>query len=96
MRLFISKGKYGFYTTAINYKDKEDKAYINLYFPKNTDPQDNVECIEPIEWILTSYKGKVGMTIFKYQPIDVDNDMGGNRADSVRDIDISPADLPFF
>lgn len=66
MKLYIKKGQYGWYTSATNYKDKEDKQYVNLFFPKGTEPADEVEYIDPTEWKLTSYKGKVGMTIFKY------------------------------
>ena len=66
MKLYINKGQYGWYTTAKNRNDKEDKAYVNLFFPKNTDPADGTEEIDAIEWRLTCYKGKVGMTIFKY------------------------------
>ena len=40
MKLYINKGQYGWYTTAKNRNDKEDKAYVNLFFPKNTDPAD--------------------------------------------------------
>lgn len=96
MKLYISKGKYGWYTTAKNYKDKDDKQYVNLYFPKNSDPAENVECINPIEWGLSCYKGKVGITIFKYQAIDENNDMGGDRAAIGKDVGIEPSDLPFF
>lgn len=96
MKLYISKGKYGWYTIAKNYKDKEDKKYVNLFFPKNTDPAENVECIKPIEWALDCYKGNVGMTIFKYECIDENNDMGGDRAAIGKDVGIEPNDLPFF
>lgn len=88
MKLYISKGKYGWYTTAKNRNDKEDKAYVNLFFPKNTDPADGTKEIDAIEWRLTCYKGKVGMTIFKYESCAE----GGLE----KDVKIEPNDLPFF
>ena len=88
MKLYINKGKYGWYTTAKNRNDKEDKAYVNLFFPKNTSPADGTEEIDAIEWRLTCYKGKVGMTIFKYEPCAE----GGLE----KDVKIEPNDLPFF
>lgn len=80
VRVF-SKGQ-GWYVSATNYKDKQDKAYMNLHFSQN-------HCLEPIyedngrgfsvqeldiqEAIFTSYKGKIGMTIFKYEQLtDID------------------------
>ena len=88
MKLYINKGKYGWYTTAKNRNDKEDKAYVNLFFPKNSDPADGTEEIDAIEWRLTCYKGKVGMTIFKYEQCAE----GGLE----KDVKIEPNDLPFF
>ena len=88
MKLYINKGQYGRYTTAKNRNDKEDKAYVNLFFPKNSDPADGTKEIDAIEWRLTCYKGKVGMTIFKYEPCAE----GGLE----KDVKIEPNDLPFF
>lgn len=88
MKLYINKGQYGWYTTAKNRNDNEDKAYVNLFFPKNSDPADGTEEIDAIEWRLTCYKGKVGMTIFKYEPCAE----GGLE----KDVKIEPNDLPFF
>lgn len=88
MKLYINKGQYGWYTTAKNRNDKEDKAYVNLFFPKNTGPADGTKEIDAIEWRLTCYKGKVGMTIFKYEPCAE----GGLE----KDVKIEPNDLPFF
>lgn len=88
MKLYINKGQYGWYTTAKNRNDKEDKAYVNLFFPKNSDPADGTEEIDAIEWRLTCYKGKVGMTIFKYEPCAE----GGLE----KDVKIEPNNLPFF
>ena len=88
MKLYINKGQYGWYTTAKNRNDKEDKAYVNLFFPKNSDPAVGTKEIDAIEWRLTCYKGKVGMTIFKYEPCAE----GGLE----KDVKIEPNDLPFF
>lgn len=86
MKLYINKGQYGWYTTARNRNDKEDKQYVNLFFPKNTDPNEGTEAINPIEWALSCYKGKVGMTIFKYEYIE--------KLD--KDVNIAPDSLPFY
>lgn len=70
-RIF-SKGK-GWYISASNYKDPEDKAYMNLFFPSGSEPKyfDNgmgfsTKEIDILEQRYTSYKGKIGLTIFKY------------------------------
>lgn len=93
--MYINKGKYGWYTTARNRNDKEDKYYVNLFFPKNTEPADGTEAIDPVEWTLTCYKGKVGMTVFKYEVQD-NSKMGGDRADIGKDVGIKPDELPFY
>lgn len=74
-RIF-SKGN-GWYISATNYKDKEDKAYMNIYFTQNSEPlyQDNgrgfsVKTINILEAKFTSYKNKIGLTIFKYELLE--------------------------
>lgn len=89
MKLYINKGQYGWYTTAKNRNDKEDKAYVNLFFPKNSDPADGTKEIDAIEWRLTCYKGKVGMTIFKYSMIDDTEEYSPK-------VEIEPEELPFY
>lgn len=73
----FNKGK-GWYTTANNYKDKTDKAYLNLFFPQNSAPVPNLNeqgyamlNIEVVEGKFNSYQKQVkSMTIFKYNLID--------------------------
>lgn len=72
MKIF-NRGK-GWYVPCSNYKDENDKAYLNIFFPKNTSPEyiDNgrgfsTKDIDIQEAKFTSYQGKVGMTIFKYE-----------------------------
>lgn len=91
----FSKGK-GWYISANNYKDKEDKCYINLYFPKGTEPMyiDNgrgfsVKDIDIQEMKFTSYKGKAGVTIFKYSMIDDTEEYSPK-------VKIEPEELPFY
>lgn len=91
----FSKGK-GWYISANNYKDKEDKCYINLYFPKGTEPMyiDNgrgfsVKDIDIQEMKFTSYKGKAGVTIFKYSMIDDTEEYSPK-------VEIDESELPFF
>ena len=65
----------GWYISCTNYKDVTDKAYVGLYFPKNVvSPyyQDSsngftTKLIDIQEAQFTSYQGKVGLTIFKYE-----------------------------
>lgn len=90
--MYINKGKYGWYTTAKNYKDENDKAYVNLFFPKDTEPLEGTESITPVEWRLTCYKGKVGMTIFKYNVNNKDETGKFGNPNTV----IESNDLPFF
>lgn len=91
----FSKGK-GWYISANNYKDKEDKCYINLYFPKGTEPMyiDNgrgfsVKDIDIQEMKFTSYKGKAGVTIFKYSMVEDTKEYSPN-------VEIDESELPFF
>lgn len=91
----FSKGK-GWYISANNYKDKEDKCYINLYFPKGTEPMyiDNgrgfsVKDIDIQEMKFTSYKGKAGVTIFKYSMVEDAKEYSPN-------VEIDESELPFF
>lgn len=106
----FSKGK-GWYISANNYKDKEDKCYINLYFPKGTEPMyiDNgrgfsVKDIDIQEMKFTSYKGKAGVTIFKYSMIE-DNEpftesVKGTGYEknfgATQSIEIDESELPFY
>lgn len=97
MKLYINNGTYGWYTTAKNYKDDKDKQYVSLYFPKGSEPGEDTKAINPKEWKLTCYKGKVGMTIFSYEIMDEDNSMmGGDRANSGESIGIDSDALPFY
>lgn len=112
VRLF-NKGT-GWYVSASNYKDKQDKAYMNIHFSQN-------HCQEPIyedngrgfstqeidiqEAIFTSYKNKIGLTIFKYDLLTnvsleeekepYSSNFGGNR-DTLGDNIVDPDDLPFY
>lgn len=62
----------GWYVSATNYKDKEDKAYMNVFFPKNspdfheTEKGYDVLDIFVEEGAFNCYKGKIGLTVFKY------------------------------
>ena len=76
VRIF-NKGK-GWYVSATNYKDKEDKAYMNVHFPTNEPIPNGANIdqsgfdftdIDVLEAKFGSYKQKVTMTVFKYEPI---------------------------
>lgn len=76
VRIF-NKGK-GWYVSATNYKDQNDKAYMNVYFGNHDEPipnNANIDTsgfdftdIDVIEAKFGAYKGKVTMTVFKYEP----------------------------
>ena len=101
-RIF-SKGN-GWHISATNYKDKEDKCYVNLYFPKGSEPEyvDNgrgfsMKDIDIEEAKFTSYKGKAGMTVFSYIEIDnteKENENGHSMFGPENAVD--PNDLPFY
>ena len=113
----FSKGK-GWYISASNYKDEKDKCYINLFFPKNTEPfyEDNgrgfsVKTIEIEEGKFTSFNGKAGLTVFKYEECEARTDkqpITDKPKDPVEEIhmtqnyggggydEIKPDDLPFY
>lgn len=117
-RIF-NKGK-GWYISASNYHDKDDKAYMSVYFPNGTEPQykpvgDNEFTfidIDILEQKYTSYKGKIGLTVFKYEHIKSDSKLtevdkqNEEFAQAVKGteyeknfgakVDLSPDDLPFF
>ena len=102
----FSKGR-GWYISCTNYKDDKDKAYLDLFFPQNSEPEyhDNgrgfsVKKIDILESKFTSYKGKIGMTVFKYVEVFEDNKdtskMGGSRSGLGSEINISQEELPFY
>ena len=103
-RIF-SKGQ-GWYISATNYKDQNDKCYINLFFPRNTEPmyQDNgrgfsSKDIDILEGKFTSYKGKAGLTIFAYNEIETNEEQKENDTESSMfgaKNTIAPDDLPFY
>lgn len=108
-RIF-NRGK-GWYITAVNYKDKDDKKYISLYFPNGTEQPDadlkDGWCsrdIDILEARHNCYKGEVGMTIFKWRYADeldenktfVDSIQGTKYAEKFGDVKIDTNELPFY
>lgn len=94
----------GWYISANNYKNKQDKAYMNVHFSRN-------HCVEPTyidngrgfsvmdvdiqEAMFTSYKGKVGMTIFKFEQLS-DLEFDSSKFGGSIETNIEPEDLPFY
>lgn len=106
LRIF-NKGK-GWYVSATNYKDNNDKAYMNVYFTKNcgepnyvhSDKGYSVIDIDVIEATFNSYKQKIGMTIFKYDlltdiPIEKGYEPDTGMFGYKNDF-IEEKDLPFY
>ena len=107
----FNRGK-GWYISATNYKDQNDKAYLNLFFPKNTEPfyQDNgrgfsVKDIDIDQAKFTSYQGKLGMTVFAYTEISTDEfepneeaiqEIRKQQTNDGVSFNVEPEDLPFY
>lgn len=100
MRVYRSS-KGGWYLFGSNYKDKNDKAYCNVFFPQNSEPNTNGDYayLDILEAKGTSYKGKFGLTIFKYEfakeeatsQVEEPSQNVGSGS-----LDISSDDLPFY
>lgn len=90
MKIRIFTRGNGWYVTGTNYRDENDKAYCNLFFPKNSEPNydlgsqgwDMVD-IDVLEAKFTSYKQKIGMTIYKYILIDNKDQKGYEQHQSI-------------
>lgn len=100
-RIFKSS-KGGWYVLGSNYQDKNDVAYLNLFFPEHSEPQSNEKYIDIdiLEGKFTSYKGKIGWTIFKYleskkEEKKEDTSKFGNSDVQVGNDTITSDDLPF-
>lgn len=67
----------GWYVSASNYKNQEDKAYMNVFFPNGTEPHYQPVGEQGFTFIdidikeqkYTAYQGKIGLTVFKYEII---------------------------
>lgn len=102
IKLF-NRGK-GWYISATNYQDKEDKAYVNVHFTQQCgEPEAQMNDqgyasidVDVIEAKFESYKKKPKLTVFKYELLTGSDlsKMGGSRSDSYKNI-IQPDDLPF-
>lgn len=78
MKLRIFNRGNGWYVSATNYKDNTDKAYMNVHFTGESEPLPNTANIQAsgfdftdvdvLEAKFNSYKQKISMTIFKYEP----------------------------
>jgi len=95
MKTRIFKSTKGWYIYATNYKDKDDKAYMGLFFPQNSEPTTNGDYldIDIEEARFTSFKGKIGLTIFKYSNSDLNQEDSKGLGSK---FDIKPDELPFY
>ena len=67
----------GWYISASNYKDSEDKAYMNVGFTRGTEPIYTPAADNPFVFIdidieeqkYTAYKGAINLFVFKYSII---------------------------
>lgn len=100
MKLRIFNKGNGWYTTATNYKDKEDKAYINVRFLKDQEPYYNQPGDAPFtstdifidEGKFDCYKGKVGVFVFRWSYVNEE----GTAPEPKTEVQIDEKDLPFF
>lgn len=97
MKVWIKKNKPDskWYVVGTNYKDKDDKAYMDLFFPNNSEPEfvpnEEGKCSYNInieEGKYTSFKKKMGLTVFKYS---IENDVQPKK-----DVVIEEEELPFY
>lgn len=113
-RIF-NKGK-GWYISASNYKDKEDKAFMNVHFAKCEEPiykkaGDNDFVFVDIdiqEMKYGAYKGKINLTVFKYELIHNDSKYTemdkfaeemkpySDKFGATQSIEIDESELPFY
>lgn len=90
---------HGWYIFASNWKDKEDKCYINVFFAKCEEPQGDDVTIDIQEARFGCYQGKAQLSVFKWESVKDEswtNKFGGDRADAAKSVDIEPSDLPFY
>ena len=92
MKLKIYNNGKGWYTVAKNYKDKEDKAYLSVFFPPNRCDEPNgtqnekgkSAYIEIEEASINSYQNKAsGFTIFKYREIEDQHNIERNTMERI-------------
>lgn len=108
MKQIIFKGKFGWYILANNYKDKTDVAYVNLFFPKDSEPlgeEKTHKWIDITSCAFTSFKGKIGLTIFAYDETESPKKASENLASKVDEfindnnislVDVEQDNLPFY
>ncbi len=108
MKQRIFNGGNGWYISASNYKDKTDKAYMNVHFavcdepeykPTDGNPFTFID-IDILEQKYSSYKGKIGLTVFKYELIKPTNEIPEmdkqGKEYATQQIDIDVDSLPFY
>ena len=106
MKLKIYNNGKGWYTVAKNYKDKEDKAYLSVFFPPNRceeptgtqNEKGKSAYIEIEEASINSYQNKAsGFTIFKYREIEDQHTIERTQTSSGTSYaGLKQDDLPFY
>lgn len=87
-RIF-SSGK-GWYISGTNRYDQNDKAYMNVFFPRNEEPafihapNENYTYIdiEILSHKFESYKGKINLKVFEYKVVKTKQDVDQEKASS--------------
>ena len=107
MRVKIFNRGKGWYIICNNYKDENDKAYLDLFFPQKTEPKFvpndrgfSVKDIDIIEGKFTSYFKKAGLTVFKYAEIEPNEVYVEPEYEDIKKDDnnvvIEESELPFY
>ena len=102
-RIF-SSGK-GWYISGTNRFDANDKAYMNVFFPRNEEPayihapNENYTYIdiEILGHIFEAYKGKMNLKVFEYKVVKTkqDDDREKQARQTPEQYDYSNADEPW-
>ena len=108
MKLRIFNKGNGWYVSATNYKDNNDKAYMNVYFTQECGTPAYIQSekgysvidVDIIEGWFTSYKNKIGFTVKKYENLtNIPMEKGYEKDETGMfgaTNNISPDDLPFY
>ena len=100
-RIFNS-GK-GWYISCTNYKDPNDKCYMNVGFKKGTEPIYEPTADSSFTWLdidvingkHNCYNGKPGFFVFDYDTIE-HQDMDSSKFGATENNLIKTDDLPFY
>lgn len=90
MKLKIFNRGKGWYVSATNYRDQDDKCYVNIGFNRDEEPEFTPNSdgwqmldIDVLEGKFNCYKGKPGFHVFKYTKV-TNKDENRDFAESIQ------------